>query len=43
VLIEGAMSDESDFTFMKPKVEFRVEFDAGQGHVVTVDGRDIEQ
>jgi hypothetical protein len=43
VLIEGAMSDKSDFTFMKPKEDYRVEFDAGQGHVVTVDGRDIEE
>jgi hypothetical protein len=43
VLLEGAMSDQSDFSFAKPKVDFRVEFDAGQGHVVTIDGRDIEQ
>lgn len=43
VLVEGAMSDTSDFTFAKPKVDFRVEFDAGQGHVVTIDGRDIEE
>jgi hypothetical protein len=43
VLIEGAMSDNSDFKFAKPKVEFRVQFDAGQGHVVTIDGRDIEE
>lgn len=43
VLIDGKMSDKSDFTFAKPKVDFRVEFDAGQGHVVTIDGRDIEK
>ena len=43
VLLEGKMSDNSDFTFAKPKVDFRVEFDAGQGHVVTIDGRDIEE
>jgi hypothetical protein len=43
VLIDGKMGDNSDFTFAKPKVGFRVEFDAGQGHVVTIDGRDIEQ
>ena len=43
VLVEGAMSKNSDFTFAKPKVEFRVEFDAGEGHIVTIDGRDIEQ
>ena len=43
VLIDGKMSEKSDFTFAKPKVDFRVEFDAGQGHVVTIDGRDIEK
>jgi hypothetical protein len=43
VLIDGKMSENSDFKFAKPKVDFRVEFDAGQGHVVTIDGRDIEQ
>ena len=43
VLVEGAMSENSDFTFAKPDVDFRVEFNAGEGHVVTIDGRDIEQ
>lgn len=43
VLVEGAMSDHSDFTFTKPEVDFRVEFDAGEGHVVQIDGRDIEE
>ena len=43
VLIDGKMGDKSDFTFAKPKVDFRVEFDGGQGHVVTIDGRDIEK
>ncbi len=43
VLIDGRMSEQSDYTFAKPKVDFRVEFDAGQGHVVTIDGRDIEE
>jgi hypothetical protein len=43
VLIEGAMSEQSDYTFKKPAADFRVQFDAGQGHVVTIDGRDIEE
>jgi hypothetical protein len=43
VLIDAKMTDKSDYTFAKPKVDFRVEFDAGQGHVVTIDGRDIEE
>jgi hypothetical protein len=43
VLIEGVMSEKSEFTFAKPTVDFRVEFDAGEGHVVKIDGRDIEE
>lgn len=43
VLIEGVMSDQSDFTFAKPDVDFRVEFEGGDGHVVQIDGRDIEE
>ena len=43
VLIEGAMSDASDFTFTKPDVDFRVEFEGGEGHVIRIDGRDIEE
>jgi hypothetical protein len=43
VLIEGAMNEKSEFTFAKPDVDFRVEFDAGEGHVVKIDGRDIEE
>lgn len=42
VLVEGKMSENSDFTFPKPAVDFRVEFDAGEGHMVTIDGRDIQ-
>ena len=43
VLIEGVMSEKSEFTFARPTVDFRVEFDAGEGHVVKIDGRDIEE
>jgi len=43
VLIEGVMSEKSEFTFARPAVDFRVEFDAGEGHVVKIDGRDIEE
>jgi len=42
VLIDGAMNDKSEFTFEPPAVAFKVEFDAGEGHVITIDGRDIE-
>lgn len=43
VLIEGVMSKNSDYKFTRPKVPFRVEFDAGEGHMVKIDGRDIEK
>jgi hypothetical protein len=43
MLVEGKMSKQSDFKFARPKVSFRVEFDAGEGHVVKIDGRDIEE
>ena len=43
ILIEGAMSDQSDFTFDKPDVIFRVEFEGGDGHIIQIDGRDIEE
>jgi len=43
VLLEGEMDDKSEYSFAKPSVDFRVEFDAGEGHVVKIDGRDIEE
>ncbi|MGD2167753.1 MAG: hypothetical protein PVF63_06560 [Gammaproteobacteria bacterium] len=43
VLVDGAMSEHSEFTFDKPDVRFRVEFDAGEGHIIQIDGRDIEE
>ena len=43
ILIEGAMSGRSDFTFDKPEGNYRVEFEGGEGHVILIDGRDIEE
>lgn len=43
VLVEGAMGKDSSFTFPKPKGAYRVKFNAGEGHIVTIDGRDIEK
>lgn len=43
VLVDGAMDKDSSFTFKKPAVAFRVKFNAGEGHVITIDGRDIEK
>ena len=41
VLIKGAMNADSEFTFKKPKEDYQVEFDAGEGHQVTIDGKKI--
>jgi hypothetical protein len=43
VLIEGKMTEKSEFSFAKPDVDFSVEFNAGEGHVIKIDGRDIEE
>ena len=43
LLVDGVMSENSEFSFAKPDGDFLVEFDAGEGHVVKIDGRDIEE
>jgi len=43
ILVDGVMTKDGNFTFARPKVPFRVEFNAGEGHIVTIDGRDIEK
>jgi hypothetical protein len=43
VLVEGKMDGSGTFTFKKPDVEYHVVFDAGQSHVVTIDGGDITE
>jgi hypothetical protein len=43
VLVQGVMDKSSSFTFARPKGTFRVKFNAGEGHVITIDGRDIEK
>jgi len=42
VLIDGKMDDSSSFSFIKPDQEFHIVFDAGQSHIVTIFGEDIE-
>lgn len=41
VLLEGQMSEDSEFTFDKPKGDFVVTFDAGEGHSIKVPGKEI--
>ena len=42
VLIDGKMDGASSYSFDKPDTAFYVIFDAGQNHVVTIYGDDIE-
>lgn len=43
LLLEGKMSARSEFSFTMPDGDFRVVFDAGEGHSVEIDSRDIEE
>lgn len=40
-LLDGKMDEDSEFTFDKPTGDYKVVFDAGEGHSVEVDGKDI--
>ncbi|MCB2190440.1 MAG: hypothetical protein KQI62_02685 [Deltaproteobacteria bacterium] len=40
-LLKGAMNADSEFTFKKPKGDYKVVFDAGEGHQVIIQGKDI--
>ena len=40
-VLEGAMSEDSEFEFNKPSGDYKVVFDAGPGHLVEIDGSDI--
>ena len=41
VLLEGVMTEDSEFTFDKPEGDYSVFFDAGEGHTITVPGSEI--
>ncbi len=43
VLIEGKMDEDSEFTFKRPSGSFKVQFDAGPGHLVEVEGEKITE
>ena len=40
-LLKGKMDEDSEYTFKKPSDPYKVIFDAGEGHVVEIDGKDI--
>ena len=41
ILLEGKMNEDSEFTFDKPKGDYNVLFDAGEGHKIIVPGKEI--
>lgn len=41
VLIKGKMDEFSEFTFDKPANAYKVVFDAGEGHVIEINGKEI--
>ena len=41
VLMEDKMDEDSEFTFDKPEMSYKVQYDAGPGHLVEIDGDDI--
>lgn len=43
VVVEGKLSKDSDFTFKKPKGEYEVELNAGEGHQVNVKSKEITE
>ena len=43
VVIKGKMDEDSEFTFDKPKGPYKVQFDAGPGHIVDVPGSEITE
>lgn len=40
-LMAGLMNQDSEFTFDKPKGDYKVVFDAGDGHSIEIDGKNI--
>ncbi|PHR26291.1 MAG: hypothetical protein COA36_12480 [Desulfotalea sp.] len=41
VLVDGQMNEDSEFTFDRPKGDYFVMFDAGEGHKIKVPGKEI--
>ncbi|SIO09675.1 hypothetical protein SAMN05444722_0403 [Rhodovulum sp. ES.010] len=41
VLVEGVIDENSEFTFDKPGGEYRVLFDAGEGHKIEIPADEI--
>jgi hypothetical protein len=42
-LITGKMNENSEFTFKKSGGDYKVQFDAGPGHLVEITSKDISR
>ena len=42
-LINGKMSEDSEFEFNKPEGDYKVQFNAGPGHLVEISSEDITE
>jgi len=40
-IVKGKMNEDGEFEFNKPKGDYLVEFNAGPGHLITINGEDI--
>lgn len=40
-LIEGKLDEFAEFSFEKPQGDYTVVFDAGEGHIIEIPGKDI--
>ena len=41
ILLKGKMDEDSEFNFDKPAEDYKVVFDAGEGHEIEIDGKEI--
>jgi hypothetical protein len=41
MILQTRLSEDSDITFNKPKDDYTVVFDAGEGHQIVIDGTNI--
>ncbi|PJC88099.1 hypothetical protein CSW98_02975 [Vibrio sp. HA2012] len=40
-LLKGKIDDNGEFEFQKPSVDYSVQFNAGPGHIIEIDGKNI--
>lgn len=40
-LLKSKMSEDGEFEFQKPSMDYKVVFNAGPGHAIEIDGKDI--